>query len=569
MVDEQRFPQPYEDDRIKEWRKKYLRAQNFLRNNGAEFKNHYAASTACSPGRASIYTGQYPSLHGVSQTDGGGETAFSPEIFWLDPNTLPSFGDYLRTAGYSTFWEGKWHASHSDIVIPGTHDSFLSYDKDTGLPLEKNKEIYLKANRLHEYGFDGWVGPEPHGSSPFNSGSSSAIGLSGRDVVYAREVIELIKRLDHQDAADKSVSKPWAIVASFVNPHDIAIFGAITRHLPSFNFEIDNSVPHIPPAPTAHENLDTKPKAQASYREVYPKLIQPLADTETYRRLYYSLQLKVDQEIFKVLKALQDSCFYEDTIIIYTSDHGDMLGAHGGLFQKWYVAYEEAIHVPLIIHIPKLIPKSKSVDVLTSHVDILPTILSLANIDTEKAMKELKKDHTEVHHPVGRDLTPLIFGKDKSTFEKEPVYFMTDDDPSRTLNHANPLGIPIEPVTQPCHLETVIVKLPTGRNNDLETWKYTRYFDNPQFWTNPGSEDKNDQEKCTVPISTDTTCKLCVTSVKTSPVPDEIEMYNLTKDPTETKNLANSEFATVETMAIQATLNQILSSQCKKKRWNY
>lgn len=63
MVDEQRFPPPYEDDRIKEWRKKYLRAQNFLRNNGAEFKNHYAASTACSPGRASIYTGQYPSLH--------------------------------------------------------------------------------------------------------------------------------------------------------------------------------------------------------------------------------------------------------------------------------------------------------------------------------------------------------------------------------------------------------------------------------------------------------------------------------------------------------------------------
>ena len=56
----------------------------------------------------------------------------------------------------------------------------------------------------------------------------------------------------------------------------------------------------IPPAPTAHENLDTKPKAQASYREVYPRLIQPLADTETYRRLYYSLQLKVDQEIFRV-----------------------------------------------------------------------------------------------------------------------------------------------------------------------------------------------------------------------------------------------------------------------------
>lgn len=372
--------------------------------------------------------------------------------------------------------------------------------------------------------------------------------------------------MEHENALEKSNSKPWAIVASFVNPHDIAIYGAITRRLPSFNFEIDNSVPHIPPAPTAHENLDTKPKAQASYREVYPRLIQPLADTETYRRLYYSLQLKVDQEIFRVLKALQESDFYEDTVIIYTSDHGDMLGVHGGLFQKWYVAYEEAIHVPLIIHNPKLIPKSKSVDVLTSHVDILPTILSLGNIDVKKAMKELQKDHIEVHPPVGRDLTPLILDDNKSSFENEPIYFMTDDDPSRTLNHANPLGIPIEPVTQPCHLETVIVKLPTGKNNRLETWKYTRYFDNPQFWTNPGSEDKNMQEKCTVPTSPDVSCKLCVTSVKTSPVPDEMEMYNLTNDPTETKNLANPEFATVETMAIQRILSQILSTQCKKKR---
>lgn len=140
MVDEQRFPPPYENESIKEWRRKYLKAQNFLRNNGVEFKNHYAASTACSPGRASIYTGQYPSLHGVSQTDGGGSTTFSPDIFWLDPNTVPTIGDYLRTSGYDTFWKGKWHVSHSDIIIPGTHDSYLSYESQTGVPIPQNEE---------------------------------------------------------------------------------------------------------------------------------------------------------------------------------------------------------------------------------------------------------------------------------------------------------------------------------------------------------------------------------------------------------------------------------------------
>jgi len=566
MVDEQHFPPPYEDDDIKEWRAKNLKAQNFLRNNGMQFNNHYAASTACSPSRASLYTGQYPSLHGVTQTDGGGETAFTPDIFWLDPNTVPTFGDYLRTAGYNTFWKGKWHASHADILIPGTHDSYLSYDDKTGSPIPRAEQLYSNSNRLDEYGFDGWIGPEPHGSSPHNSGSSAAIGISGRDQIYSSQVIDLLRRLERKEIADEGNSNPWTIVASFVNPHDIALFGAYTRLFPSFNFEIDSSVPPIPPSPTAHERLDTKPEVQASYRKTYPKLIQPLADTETYRRLYYSLQLKVDQEIYKVLKELRSSDFYDNTIVIYTSDHGDLLGSHGGLFQKWYVAYEEAIHVPLIIHNPRLIPTSKSTNILTSHVDILPTILGLAGIDSNKALEELKKDHTEAHPFVGRNLAELILNDDTAIRDNEPIYFMTDDDPSKTLNSTSFTGVSFDPVTQPSHIQTVVVKLPTGINNELEIWKYSRYFDNPQFWSSPGSEDENQKQECTVSMEGGTSCNLCVNSIKTNPVSDEIEMYNLTLDSIETKNLANSKFATAESKIVQILLEKILAEQCKKKR---
>lgn len=555
MVDEQRFPPPYEDDEIKEWRRINLKAQNFLRNNGVEFLNHYAASTACAPSRASLYTGQYPSLHGVTQTDGGGATAFLPDIFWLDPNTVPTFGDYLRTAGYKTFWKGKWHVTHSDISIPGTHDSLLTYDAETGVPIPEKEQIYLDANKLNEYGFDGWVGPEPHGSSPHNSGSSAAAGLSGRDEVYSAQVIELLHELQQS-------KKPWAVIASFVNPHDIALYGAYTKLYPSFNFNIDSSVPSIPPSPTAQESLITKPVVQASYRDIYPKLIQPLADTETFRRLYYSLQLKVDQEIYKVLKALQHSLVYKDTIVIYTSDHGDLLGSHGGLFQKWYQAYEEAIHVPLIVHNPRLIPHYRAIDTLTSHVDILPTILSLARIDESKAIEELKKNHTEVHLPVGKDLTPFILNNTELIQINEPIYFMTDDDPSKTLNSATFLGRPYEPVKQPSHIETVIVKLQTGEDNEPEIWKYSRYFDNTQFWSDPGCQDEGLVQKCiSTPLGNQ-----CVAPVKTEAEPDEFEMYNLTKDPIESKNLANPEFSTDETLAIQLILSKILTAQCKKKR---
>lgn len=208
MVDEQRFPSIYENQEIKKWRSKYLNAQNFLKDKGIEFNNHYAASMACAPGRASIYTGHYPSLHGVTQTDAGGDTAYSPEIFWLDPNTVPSFGDYLRTASYDTFWKGKWHVSHTDITIPATHDQYLSYDSKTGVPISENTDIYLEANRLDQFGFNGWVGPEPHRSNPRNSASSAALGLSGRDEVYALEVVDLLENLESRKHKDR---KPWPL----------------------------------------------------------------------------------------------------------------------------------------------------------------------------------------------------------------------------------------------------------------------------------------------------------------------------------------------------------------------
>ncbi|MCT4507403.1 MAG: sulfatase-like hydrolase/transferase [Tepidibacter sp.] len=567
IVDEERFPPVYENEEIKAWRKKYLKAQRILHNNGLTFNNHYTGSTACSPSRGTLYTGQYPSLHGVSQTGGVAKGDFDADMFWLDQSTVPTIGDYLFTEGYEVFWKGKWHASQADILIPDTHDSFLSYNSVNGIPEEKKEKLYLNANRLGEFGFDKWIGPEPFGSEPHNSGSSASVGISGRDEVYSMQVVDLIKSLDNNKANKKTFdNKPWAIVCSFVNPHDIALFGEITRLDPLFDFKIDKSVPFIPKSPTATESLSTKPKAQSSYREVYPKALQPLIDTEFYRKLYYSLQLQVDNEMCNVLTALFNSSFYEDTIIIFTSDHGEMLGSHGGLFQKWYQAYEESIHVPLIIHNPILFKESKQTNILTSHVDILPTILGLANIDQKTVQNKLKRNHTEVHPLVGRDLSPII--SQGKNFERinEPIYFMTDDDVTKGLNQKSVLGIPYESVIQPNHVETVIAKLQTGKNNQEEIWKYSRYFDNPQFWSSPGCEDETITQQCPQTEVDGIQCCLCIKRIKTTPDPDEFEMYNLTTDPLETKNLAHSDFQTPETKVIQVVLSNMLEQQCRQKR---
>ena len=146
------------------------------------------------------------------------------------------------------------------------------------------------------------------------------------------------------------------------------------------------------------------------------------------------------------------SSFYDDTIIVFTSEHGDTLGAHGGLFQKMSNAYEETLHVPLLLYNRELIPAARSTRFLSSHLDVLPTLPGLA-------------------------------------------------------------GNPYLPVVQPNHIETVIASL--QQNGQTELWKLSLYSDNSQSGT---------------------------PSAKNSPVADEYELYSLTDDPLEERNLARSPY---------------------------
>jgi choline-sulfatase len=231
------------------------------------------------------------------------------------------------------------------------------------------------------------------------------------------------------------------------------------------------------------------------------------------------------------------------------------------MHQKWYTAYEEAIRVPLIVYNEKLFPKPRQIDTLTSHIDIVPTLLGLAGIDPEPIRRHLSVDHSDARPFVGRNLTPLLLGQVSQASVNDPLYFMTDDDPSRGPNQDNWTGIATNSVVQPNHIETVIARLDDG--SGPKVWKYTRYFDNIQFWSSPDTpEDVIQLQKGQIPTTEGTSPILYEVTVKFTPKGDEFEMYNVTDDPMELANLHNDPRYAAE----QSTLAGLLQQQCAQKR---
>ena len=541
LTDQLRYPPVYEAEELARFRSEHMPGQENLRKSGVSFTHHYPMSAACAPSRASLLTGQYPSLHGVTQTDGLAKAPDSEDMFWLAPDTVPTLGDWFRAGGYRTYFKGKWHASHAHLDAHDGEGYLLSID-DNGNPIQENIEEYLEADLLDDFGFSEWVGPEPHGLGKHNTGTV-------KDPFTADETIELLGRLDGDDS-----ERPWLTVCSFLNPHDDSLFGVVAlaqglRYHPA-------SVPHVEQSPTRHEDLSTKPACQQSMVDLWARLGAPQPWIQTHLKFYYQLQATVDLEIDRVLQALRATKAYENTIVVFSSDHGDMQGAHGGMHEKWHVAYEEALHVPLVVSSPLLPGGEREIDIPTNHADLLPTLLGLAGIDQAQALTQLQGDHTDAHALVGRDLSDAIRAAEPAA-PREPVLFLTDDEisegsargmsPFQRVARATRTYATIE---QPNHIETVIAEVDVAGEQHLV--KFSRYHDNEQFWTVPGERDERLRGRKTITV--------------TEPEPDEYELYDLTLDPLEERNLAHPTYADDSSRTLQQTMLALLAEEVAAKR---
>jgi arylsulfatase A-like enzyme len=427
MTDEERYAPPYEDAAMADFRRTQLTARERLRSGGVELHRHYAGSTACTPSRATLFTGQYPSFHGVSQTSGLAKTASDPAMGWLDPDEVPTLGDWFRAGGYRTHYRGKWHVSHADLLVPGSHEGLMASDVD--------------------------------------------------GTVLADAVVELFDEL--VAARDEG---PWLAVASFVNPHDIAFAGGLYELIIGTS-PADDTVPDVPEAPSQADGFDRRPACHEQFVDIWPRTVAPQPADQAYRQLYYHLHRLVDAAIGRILDALERSGLADDTIVVFTSDHGDLLGAHGGMQQKWYNAYDEAIRVPMLVKGPGVVADPAGLHLPTSHVDLVPTLMGLAGIDVERAASGVAEHHSMTAPLPGRDLSDVLAGRLSTSDATTPIYFMTDDDVTRGRDQENVLtGEHFDAVSPPSRVESVIAELATGDGGAPELWKLNRYFERMDDW---------------------------------------------------------------------------------------
>lgn len=543
MTDQERAAPPYESDDVAAWRRRELAGAQWFEEHGVSFRRHYTGSLACVPSRPTLFTGHYPDVHGVSQTNGLGKMDDDSRMRWLRPGEVPTLGHWFRAGGYDTTYVGKWHISHADLVDLDTGESIATHD-DHGTLDEAAVQSYLDADPLDEFGFSGWVGPEPHG------GEARLSGLVCDPIYADRAVSWLEDRYARRRAGNAEAQRPFLLVVSFVNPHDIVFAPAWLGLLGPDNPFADDPLnpPDVPASPTDDEDLASKPAAQVAYRASYPTTYGPAravdgayrGKAQEYRNLYHRLHLASDGPLDRVRRAVTESGS-ADAVLVRTSDHGELLGAHGGLHQKWFNLYDEATRVPFAVTRVGVRPTHARVvdDAPTTHVDLVPTLLGAAGIEQAVAADELRNSFTELHPLPGRDLMPVIDGDEADA--DHTIYAITRDNMpegdsgasavarrmGRIAKQPPPLRIQV-PAHTAANFESIVSRVAdsdaVGGAGHL--WKIVRSFDDPDTWTEPGVLHLSSSGP-----AGDT--------FRTEPLPDQWELYDLDADPIEAVNRWN------------------------------
>jgi arylsulfatase A-like enzyme len=337
-----------------------LPARERLRAEGVSFERHYTASAMCTSARSALFTGRH-----VQHTRMFDNIEF-PLVQSLAP-ALPTLGGLMTAAGYATAYKGRWSLTRS--LEPDGRTNF--------------------ARALQPYGFSEWASDGDYGRQ--------------LDGYYQDEgiVADAAAWLRRQGQAANTAGRPWFLTVALVNPHDVTY---VDTDPPGQRVQANAVSSHFivkPPADLAYRRrwnallprtlgqplaAPGRPAAHAEYVTAWGGYLGRIpADRpdmwQTFTDFYLNSLRQSDSHLMTLLETLDRLALRPRTIVVLTSDHGELGGAHGGMLGTGPTAYEENIHVPLVIAHPAEFG-GRSCHALTSHVDLAPTLVGLTPLPT-------------------------------------------------------------------------------------------------------------------------------------------------------------------------------------------
>ena len=357
----------------KHWVRHNLPGMSRLKSTGVTFRHAFTNACMCSPARSTLMTGYFPAQHGVKYTleeDMPADQYPQVEL----PLDFRNMASVMSSLGYEAVYKGKWH-------------------------LSKPKGADWAPSDVGQYGFSRWDPPDAGANQDVSEAGGGVTDNDGR-YMYSMGTAEegaegvlgyLNSRAPHQ--------QPFFMVISLVNPHDVLMY---PRNFTEAGYHDSWLKGDIELPATVDEDLATKPTVQRQFRDLF-SLTGPLPTPEmkrNYLNFYGNLMRSSDTYLVQVLDALSVAGLLDNTLVIRTSDHGEMGLAHGGMRQKNFNFYEESLRVPLVYSNPRLFPKPRTSNALVSHVDFLPTLASLFGAPQSARTDWQGRDYSRlVKHP--------------------------------------------------------------------------------------------------------------------------------------------------------------------------
>lgn len=426
-----------------------------LAREGTRFTNASCPTPLCSPSRASISTGLYPHSHGITHNCMRGYVAATTQPtetgMTREDDTI---GKLLSEAGYDTHHYGKWHLE--DDHLPYYDDQFTEH-REYAQEMADTFQTVRRRDRESWMDWYGWalpvdVAPELEAAAEsaddpwFDYDSAEFVTRMGRLELPPEETFDARvadRTIEHIESADS----PWFLTCSFNYPHDPNVvpdpyYG---RYDPD---EIDL------PGPDEREDRfedDASRCIVAGLGE---------AGLREFLRCYYAAVELVDDQVGRVIDALEREGRLEDTAIVFLADHGDMAGEHGMVWKSTNAFYDGVAQIPLVVRLPDG-DAPDALEVPCDLTDVLPTILDIAG-------------ETVPEHVQGESLLPhLAVDADPERDERYGFGEYVSDDPLKTRQ-----------VPDDAEGSFMI----RGRR-----WKYVLYSDGEEFLydreTDPGETD--------------------------------------------------------------------------------